>query len=57
MRALEIKDGDRVLFEAREVRAWGVKDETAAYGIKARPFPAEVREKLAKWTKSPTAHG
>ena len=46
-----MKSGERVLFEAREVRAWGVKDESAAFGIKARPFPAEVRDKLARWAK------
>ena len=38
-----MKKGDRILFEAREVRAWVALDPSAPNGIKAQPIPAEVK--------------
>lgn len=37
------KGGDRVLFEAREIRAWVAADPSAPSGIKAQPIPTEIK--------------
>ena len=38
-----MKNGDRVVFEAREVRAWVGVDTTAPNGIRALPIPQEIK--------------
>lgn len=35
--------GERVIFEAREVRVWAAKDDSAPNGIRAMPIPAELK--------------
>ena len=35
--------GERILFEAREIRAWVAADAAAPNGIKAQPIPAEIK--------------
>ena len=35
--------GDRVIFEAREIRVWAKKDDSAPAGIRAVPIPAELK--------------
>lgn len=35
--------GDRVVFEAREIRAWVAVDKTKPNGIGAVPIPAEIK--------------
>jgi 4-hydroxybenzoyl-CoA thioesterase len=38
-----MKLGERVVFEAREVRVWAVADASAANGMRAVPVPAELK--------------
>jgi 4-hydroxybenzoyl-CoA thioesterase len=38
-----MKLGDRVIFEAREVRVWAAKDDSAPNGIRAKQIPAELK--------------
>lgn len=38
-----MKNGDRVVLEGREVRAWAKHDPSAPNGIRAVPIPAEVK--------------
>jgi 4-hydroxybenzoyl-CoA thioesterase len=38
-----MRKDERVVFEAREVRAWAIKDETAPNGIRAVPIPADLK--------------
>lgn len=38
--------GERVVFEARELRAWAVEDKTAPNGIRAVSIPQEIKTML-----------
>ncbi len=38
-----MKNGERVVFEAREVRVWAAEDKTTPNGIKALPIPQEIK--------------
>lgn len=38
--------GERVVFEAREVRVWAKKDDSAPNGLRAAPIPAEIKAML-----------
>lgn len=38
-----MRNGDRVVFEGREIRAWAVKDDAAPNGLRAVPVPADVK--------------
>ncbi len=38
-----MRKDERVVFEAREIRAWAVKDDTAPNGIRAVPIPADLK--------------
>ncbi len=39
----EMRLGERVIFEAHEVRVWAGKDDTAPNGIRAKPIPDELK--------------
>ena len=38
-----MKNGDRTVFEAREVRVWAALDTSAPNGIRALPIPQEIK--------------
>jgi 4-hydroxybenzoyl-CoA thioesterase len=38
-----MRKDERVVFEAREIRAWAVKDDTAPNGIRAVAIPADLK--------------
>lgn len=38
-----MRNGERVIFEARELRVWAAPDKTAPNGIRAVPIPAELK--------------
>ncbi len=38
-----MKLGERVIFEAREVRVWAIADKAAPNGMRAVPIPADVK--------------
>ncbi len=38
-----MRNGERIVFEAREVRVWAAEDKSAPNGIKAVPIPQEIK--------------
>lgn len=38
-----MRKGERLIFEARELRAWAVEDATVPNGIRAERIPAEIK--------------